>query len=216
MLNTNSRRIDYILMLSALAFIFPGSAVPALSAGKIQAGTTLAHLHTAYNGESNAHARYLAFAKKAEAEGYGKVASLFRAVARAEQVHLNNHAAVIRRMGGEPKAMIKVSGVKSTRENLEAFAMKGEAYERDVMYPDFIKQANVEKNGDAAKTFELARTAEAEHHRLFAEALANLESMKGTGQTYYVCPICGYTTAEPQTGACVSCLAPGENYEPVG
>ena len=214
-MNSRLPRTDYILILPALAVIILGSTVPAQAAGKIKAGTTLAHLHAAYNGESNAHARYLAFAKQADAEGFGKVASLFRAVARAEQVHLNNHAAVIRKLGAEPKAMIKIPVIKSTRENLEAFAMKGEAYERDVMYPDFVKQANREENGDAAKTFELARTAEAEHYRLFADAAANLEGMKGTSLPYYVCPICGYTTAKPQTGACVSCLAPGEDYEPV-
>jgi rubrerythrin len=32
--------------------------------------------------------------------------------------------------------------VKSTRENLEA-AVKGETYERDTMYPDFLKQAGL-------------------------------------------------------------------------
>ncbi|MGC8494772.1 MAG: ferritin family protein, partial [Syntrophobacteraceae bacterium] len=40
---------------------------------------TLDNLMTAYNGESNARARYLAYAKEADQEGYGKVASLFRA-----------------------------------------------------------------------------------------------------------------------------------------
>src|ERR1035441_8687898 len=61
---------------------------------------TLNNLQTAFNGESNAHVRYVAFADKADKEGYGEVASLFRAAAKAEEVHAANHAAVIKKMGG--------------------------------------------------------------------------------------------------------------------
>lgn len=215
MLKSISPGFHYIIAISACVLIFPGWALTAQLGEKIQAGTTLAHLHTAYNGESNARARYLAFAGKADAEGYGRVASLFRAVARAEQIHLQNHAAVIRSMGAEPQALIKIGVVKSTRENLEEFAMKGEAYERDVMYPDFIQQANLEHNPQAAESFQLALTAEAEHYQLFANALSSLENMRRAGHTYYVCPVCGYIVAEAQRGPCPSCLNPGENFEPV-
>ena len=52
--------------------------------------STLDNLQAAFNGESNANARYLAFAKKADEEGYGQVASLFRAAARAEEIHAAN------------------------------------------------------------------------------------------------------------------------------
>ncbi|MHB8303849.1 MAG: rubrerythrin family protein [Acidobacteriaceae bacterium] len=97
-------------------------------------------MQAAFNGESNAHVRYLAFAKQADGEGYGEAASLFRAAARAEEVHASNHAAVIKEMGATPKATIESPEVKSTRENLEA-AIKGETYERDIMYPAFLKQA---------------------------------------------------------------------------
>ena len=103
---------------------------------------TLANLQSAYNGESNAHAKYLEFAKQADSEGYGKVASLFRAAAAAEQIHLTCEAAVIREMDAMPQADIKTAPVKSTKQNLEDSANKGEAYERDTMYPQFIKQAH--------------------------------------------------------------------------
>src|SRR5512140_22677 len=96
--------------------------------------STLGNLQTAFNGESNARARYLAFAVQADQEGHGPVASLFRAAARAEQIHAANHAAVIKKLGAEPVANIETPVVKSTRENLAA-AIEGEVYERDVMYP---------------------------------------------------------------------------------
>src|SRR5665213_1722528 len=38
------------------------------------AGTTMQNMQTAFNGESNAHLRYLAFAEQADRENYGEVA----------------------------------------------------------------------------------------------------------------------------------------------
>lgn len=154
---------------------------------------TLDNLQTAFDGESNAKARYLAFAQKAETEGYGKVASLFRAAARAEDIHANNHREVIRKLGATATADIKTPEVKSTAENLEA-AIKGESYERDTMYPDFLKQAREDNNKDAVRTFNLAKEAEAEHAKLYTEASKNLDSWKTNTQPFYVCPSCGYTT----------------------
>ena len=204
-------RHGLVLGSTAMLLVFAGAS----AAGQSLAGKTLPNLQTAYNGESNAQARYLAFAQKADQEGYGEVASLFRAAARAEQIHLTNHAAVIRQMGAEPMAAIEKPVVKSTRENLESAANKGEAYERDTMYPAFIQQANAGGNLDAVRTFDLARKAEAQHFKLFTAALANLENMRGSRHTYYVCTVCGYTVSEPVTGNCVSCASPAEKYEAV-
>ena len=49
--------------------------------------TTYENLAEAFAGESQAHSKYLAYAKKADAEGYPQVARLFRAAAAAEAVH---------------------------------------------------------------------------------------------------------------------------------
>jgi len=178
-------------------------------------GKTLQNLQAAYSGEKNAQTRYMAFAQKAEQEGYGQVASLFRAAARAEQIHEMNHAAVIRAMSAEPAGIAEFPVVNSTRENLLAAANRGEAYERDTMYPRFIEQASAEDNRDAIQTFEFARRAEAQHFNLFAAAVKNLENMRGTNHTYFVCTVCGYTTYEPVTANCVSCSSPAEKYEAV-
>ena len=175
------------------------------------ASSTLDNLQAAYNGESNAHARYLAFAEKAQAEGYGPVASLFRAAARAEEIHANNHAAVITKMGAKPKADIALPEVKTTAENLLA-AVKGETYERDTMYPGFIKTAKKEGNRDALKSFNYAKTAEAEHASLYAEMAKNLEKMKGGAKTFYVCTVCGYTTTNLDFEKCISCFNPKDKY----
>src|SRR5271166_4113130 len=127
----------------------------AIAAHATQSSTTgdrtVENLQTAFNGESNAHARYLAFAVKADQEGYGEVASLFRAAARAEEIHAANHAAVIKELGGVPQAKIEKPDVKTTRDNLQA-AIKGETYERDTMYPEFLKQARIDGSRAAIKS----------------------------------------------------------------
>lgn len=180
-----------------------------------RAATTLENMQAAYNGESNAHARYLAFASKADSEGYGQVASLFRAAARAEEIHAANHAAVIKKLGATPEAKIDSPNVQSTRENLEA-AIKGETYERDTMYPDFLKQARKDHNKDAIKSLNYAKTAEAEHAKLYAAALNNLSGLQGSSAgTYFVCSNCGFTTQELSFAKCPSCFTPKEKFEKI-
>ena len=173
--------------------------------------TTLDNLQAAYNGESNAKARYEAFAVKADEEGYKGVASLFRAAAASEGIHLQGHAEVIKSMGAEPKADIKSPEVKSTRENLEA-ALKGETYEMETMYPEFVKQADAEKNSKAARSFKGAMAAEKEHAKFYKDALDNLESWKAEQKTFLVCTVCGFTTADLALKQCPVCTAPRNKF----
>jgi rubrerythrin len=180
-------------------------------AATASASTTLQNLQTAYNGESNAHARYLAFALKAEQEHLPQAAALFRAAARAEEIHAANHAVVIKKMGGTPEAKIEKPEIKTTADNLQA-AIKGETYERDVMYPEFIKQARAERNRDALETFNFAKTAEAEHARLYTETSKDPAKQKAAGVKYYVCTICGYTTTKIDFEKCPSCFNPKDKY----
>ena len=196
-----------LLLVVALGLTCMASATPSTQ--------TLNNLQAAFSGESNAHARYKAFAQQADRERYHEVASLFRAAARAEMFHARNHAAVIRTLGAQPKAKIEKPEVKSTRENLEA-AIKGESYERDTMYPEFIKEARAAGLGDAVTTLEEAKTAEAEHARLYTEAQKNLPQLKGSkAKEYYVCTVCGYTTTKLDFENCPSCLSPKEKFHKV-
>ena len=204
---TLSRLLIYRICAVALAV----SAL-ALTARAVASTPTLNNLQAAFNGESNAHNRYLLFAKQAETEGYGEVASLFRAAAQAEQVHAGNHAQVIKKLGAVPAAKIETPAVKSTRENLQA-AIEGETYEYDSMYPAFLKQARAEGNHDAIRTLNLAKTAEVEHAKLYRKALQTLDSLKGsTAKGYFVCPTCGFTVAEVDFANCPSCFTSKEKF----
>ena len=74
---------------------------------------TMENLAAAFAGESQANRKYLAFAAKADKDGFPQVAKLFRAAAEAETVHAHAHL----------KAM---GGINTTLENLEE-AVAGEA-----------------------------------------------------------------------------------------
>lgn len=152
--------------------------------------TTLDNLMAAYNGENNAHARYLAFAKKASEEGYDAAASMFRAAALAEKVHYERHAEIIKELGGTPETVVEALVVNSTPENIEA-AFRSETYEKDVIYPSFLKQAKVENIEDAIKAFEDAVATEGVHVKLYSRMLQNMELSKGLVKDFYVCPVCG-------------------------
>jgi rubrerythrin len=175
---------------------------------------TLSNLLAAYQGENNASIRYTAFAVKAEVDGFQRAAALFRAIARAEQVHAINHARVIVKLGGTPHAVVQSLEVKSTRENLET-AKAGEEYVRDVMYPGFIKEAEASSLKDAIRTFSLALKAEAVHARLYVKALENLETQR-VSTTFYVCLVCGEVTdSSEETERCPICNAPKEKFHAV-
>ena len=161
---------------------------------------TLENLATAFAGESQARNKYLAFAKKADEEGYPQVARLFRAAAQAELVHAQNHF----------KAM---EGIKSTSENLEA-AIAGENYEVVSMYPPFIEEAASSGAKRAKTSFDWAWQVEKVHESLYRQALAGLAEAQET-YDYYVCPFCGHTHPRNAPEKCPVCGAPGSKFEKI-
>jgi rubrerythrin len=179
---------------------------------------TVENLLAAFEGETNAHARYTAFAAKADADGLHGAASLFRAAGRAEQIHAANHARVIKQLGGEAKCAIHLIAVKSTLENLKA-ALSGEQYEVDTMYPGFLEEAVAHGITAAERTFTGALEAEKTHARLYGEAIAlvqggKLDSWVGSAREFYVCPVCGYTSeTEEEHERCPVCNCPWEKFE---
>jgi rubrerythrin len=172
---------------------------------------TLDNLNAAFQGESNAAHRYEAFARQAQAEGDAYVARLFRAAAKAESIHRESHKQAILALGGKINDF-KLDQVKAgtTAENLQA-AIKGESYERDTMYPEFLALAKADGAKEAVRTFVYAQKAETEHARLYQAALDNLG--KQADVPIYVCKVCGYTTTTLPAKNCPSCREPVSNYE---
>lgn len=209
------RKTTFCFQWIAVMFLTMGIILTFSASAVTPEVKTLDNLMTAFNGESNARAKYLEYAKKADEEGYKKLASLFRAASSAEEIHLKNHARVISTLGGTPKAEIKLPVIGSTMENLED-ALKGENYERITMYPEFISLAQKEGNADAVRTFTYAKDAETEHARLYQAALDSQEAWKTVKADFYVCPTCGYTVmGKPDFASCPVCMTPAKLYQTV-
>ncbi|MCS7203883.1 MAG: rubrerythrin family protein [Thermodesulfovibrio sp.] len=160
---------------------------------------TLKNLMEAFAGESQANRKYLAFAKKAEEEGYPAVAKLFRAAAEAETIHALNH--------------LRAAGmVKTTRENLQA-AISGETYEFESMYPPMIKDAETEGASQAQRSFYYANEVEKVHAQLFKKALSELDQRRDVD--YYVCQVCGHTVESEPPEKCPVCGSPKKMYKKI-
>jgi len=161
--------------------------------------STQENLQGAFAGESQANRKYLAFAKKAEADGFSQVAKLFRAAAAAETIHAHAH---LRAMGG----------VKSTAENLRS-AVDGETFEFEQMYPPYIEQARDEGAKAAVISFQNALAVEEVHAGLYKEAFAKVEAGEDmAAATIMVCAICGNTVVGEAPEKCLVCGAPAAKF----
>jgi rubrerythrin len=156
---------------------------------------TLKNLMEAFAGESQANRKYLAYSKKAEAEGKINAAKLFKVASDAETIHALKHFEVAGKIG-------------STTDNLKD-AVMGETHEYQDMYPDFLKIAEAEGNKAAALSFSHAMKAEEVHARLYQEALENIAQTEEI--FYYLCPVCGNIEKQvPEK--CPICGVPGSKF----
>jgi rubrerythrin len=155
-------------------------------------------LKEAFAGESQANRKYLAFAAKADDEGFPQVARLFRAAAEAETIHAHNHLRALK-------------GIRSTKENLEE-AIEGETHEFKNMYPEMIETAKKEGNKEAERTLHYANEVEKIHANLYQSLLNNLGKTQ-ENFPYYVCPVCGYTSEKTPPSVCPVCGTKGEKFK---
>jgi rubrerythrin len=167
--------------------------------GTARMNKTTENLKAAFAGESQANRKYLAFARKAEEDGYPQVAKLFRAAAEAETVHAHAHLKVL-------------GGIKSTEENLRE-AISGETHEFTEMYPKFIETAKSEGNTQAEVSFANANSVEKIHAELYRKALENLGNNEEVD--YYVCQVCGNTVEREAPDVCPICGAPKNMFKKI-
>ncbi|MBF0116840.1 MAG: rubrerythrin family protein [Magnetococcales bacterium] len=160
------------------------------------------NLKTAFAGESQANRKYLAFAKKAEQEGYPVIANLFRAVAEAETIHAHTH---LRNLGG----------VSDTLTNLRE-AMMGEDYEVKEMYPGMVATAEAEGEKRSAQGMRYAMEVEKIHSELYRQAITALESGKDLDhEALHICDVCGHTVFGEPPEKCPVCGAKQTAYQKV-
>jgi rubrerythrin len=177
------------------------------------------NLVAAFDNEMTAHARYKAFAVRADEEGLPGIASLFRASACAEQVHAVNHSRVIRHMGGDAVSSAQPGPIRTTLENL-ALAEANEQTEINSLYPVFINQVSSHLDTRLVRTFTWALESEKSHARLHGSALAllqtgRIDSWISAVQSFYVCSVCGYTAEKREADYCPVCNFPWERFQTV-
>jgi rubrerythrin len=162
---------------------------------------TVENLKAAFAGESQANRKYLAYAAKAEKDGYPQIAKLFRSAAEAETIHALGH---FQNMGG----------VGSTLDNLKD-AVAGETYEHTEMYPPMVEQA--EQEGHKGKTMlKWAGAVEKVHADLYKQALQALQAGKDLGSMeIYLCPVCGNLELGTRPEKCSVCGLPGAKFQAV-
>ena len=160
------------------------------------------NLKEAFAGESQANRLYLAFAEKADKEGFAQIARLFRAAAEAETVHAHAHLRAMKAIG-------------STGENL-AKAIEGEGAEFKEMYPGFVAEAESEGNKAAEMSFRNALAVEEIHHGLYGEALETLKAGKDLDAApIYVCNVCGNTVIGEAPERCPICGSPAKAFREI-
>ena len=159
------------------------------------------NLYQAFVGEAKAHFRLLAYAEKAEGEGFPQIAALFRAVAEAERVHTVRNLQLL----GEVV-------VEDTETNLQA-SFQREEKASGVFYPQFIREAEEEGDRRAAISFSQARDVEEGHAKLYQRALRHI--IADANPVYYVCEVCGYVAEEEAPDRCPICNAPRKQFKQV-
>jgi len=155
-------------------------------------------LKEAFAGESKAHVRNLAFARRADQEELPQIARLFRAVAEAERVHA---AEYLKYLEGE---------IGDTEQNLTT-AFENEIKANADIYPPLIKEAFGLGREDVAGSFSRAKDVEDRHAKLYKDALAAV--VAEGDREYYVCQICGYVFDSELPVECPVCRAKKSNFK---
>jgi rubrerythrin len=181
--------------------------------------SVIRNLETAFEEETKISASYKASAAKADAEGYPGIASLFRATARAEQIHASNHARVLRFMGGSTVIEMPRLRTESTLENVQA-AIADQKFEVDYLYPTFLAMAVPLFDSTAVRSFQWALEADKSHVRLYNDAIGMVNGSGRSGwahkqHEFLVCALCGYAALSPEGENCPGCNYPWEKFETI-
>ncbi|MDE3214278.1 MAG: rubrerythrin family protein, partial [Bacteroidota bacterium] len=121
----------------------------------------------------------------------------------AENIHANNHKAVLQESGITVPSITQEFTVKSTKENLED-AIKGETYEVTTMYPEFLTVANQAGDQLALISLNYAYKTEKKHKVMYETALTALQNNTANSlpSVFYVCSTCGNTYENTAPARC--------------
>lgn len=183
---------------------------------------TIAAIGYAFQRETDAHLRYVAFADAASQEGYKGIAYMFTAFAASEGVHARNFKGLLAQLGVAAKAAPTTIRRGTTKENLIA-AVDDEIDSIDDLYPRTLERVQPEGNAEAARLVKFAWQSERQHRdliqkirryspMLFEQVAKAIDAKTGR---YFVCQTCGSTLNKVPSPHCPVCGSAPEQYHPV-
>ena len=181
-----------VLMLAALLVgALASQGFAEIKGGSNAALKSVKVLRDAWNLENNAMLRSRAFAQKADEEGYGSVASLFRAMAQSQQVHARNLALALKKVGHQPEVVPQTFEVRATAENLRTEITLHAGYQ-ETTFPAFTAGLQREHFKAALRSMSDASRVEASFIDYLGYASEHLGTLQKSLKTnYYVCRQCG-------------------------
>ncbi len=184
---------------------------------------TIAVLQEIYQGEVQAHRRYITSAQKADSEEYPNIAQLFNSLANSEAVHALNFRKNLSDLGVKAKEPSESEvAVSDTKSNLRD-AVNVEMGEIDKEYPAYIERIKKENYSDTIQNITYAWEAEKQHRDIIKKIQAHIGIFFKTiakkieeGQSkYFVCQVCGSTMMELPRNACPICKNPASSYKEI-
>lgn len=185
----------------------------------VEDSSAIRNLETALEEETKNFTTYKEYAAKSDDEGYHGIASLFRATARAEQIHASSHARVLRHMGGSTLIEMPRVRLEATLDNLKA-ALVDQKFEVDYLYPTFLTTAIPLLDSTAIRSFQWALEADKSHVRLYSKVMQQVNANGKSGwareeHEFFVCTLCGYAAQTPEGENCPGCNYLWEKFERV-
>jgi rubrerythrin len=186
-------------------------------------GTTIKTLRFAYEREMTAYRRYVVYGRQARTERYRGISYLFNAIATSELIHAQNFDRVLSRLGVEIEQFKPPEpNVADTKANLIDAAAK-ELNSIDAVYPDILKQLELENYKDAIVNATYAWESHKQHRGIiqkiedytaghFEEVTRTIDEKTGS---YYVCEICGSTVNDIPLDTCPICGLPSTHYRKI-
>jgi rubrerythrin len=185
--------------------------------------TTIKTLRFAYEREMTAYRRYVVYSRQGRTEHYRGISYLFNAIATSELIHAQNFDRVLSRLGVEIEQFQPPEpNVADTKANLIDAAAK-ELNSIDIVYPDIVKQLEVENYRDAIVAATYAWESHKQHRGIiqkiddytadhFEEVARTIDEKTGS---YYVCEICGSTLNDIPLDTCPICGLPSTHYRKI-
>lgn len=174
------------------------------------------NLLVSFAGESQAHMRYMYFAKQAKKDGFEQIADIFTETANQESQHAKRMFKYLEGGSLEITASYPAGVIGNTLENLQE-AAAGEYEEWAEMYPHFADVAEQEGFKEIAVMYRAISVAEKGHEERYRKFIANIKDASvfaKEGEVVWQCRNCGYLyTGKKAPQKCPACLHPQAYFE---